>query len=626
MVALISFSSIFIPFFMGLTLLVFLRGEDRHMQLILSSVALAFSLLMIVITIMMHAPPATLCISWLASAGPMCVTFEPSSLVLVFLTVFPLFYCIISQSNKSSIATQSGLVLIAYSAMLVALISDHFMLRYVSLEFVGLCITAVALLLTVPAEKRWTHTKQVFLNLRVGDLALLIAIFLMFTISRSFNITDNFNNALNSEYHFQVIISTGLLMAVWVKMAIWPFNRWRLATKSIKSGVTLWLLDIVAPVLGLYLLYRSNPLLGLHQKGIFPAVLIVAYLAVLVEVIQNSKNINNNNQQILGVYFTLIIFVLSAFWIPQKDLWVFMLLWIILRVALLLYEQISSSKRSNAYQGTDGGLVRFLMIHGFSFLILSHMSIKDFLPVVIAIVSWSLWVFYAIYSTKNLIRNMRFSLLKMRRNATADLLKTIMRQTIPGMIIFFLAIILTNIIADLVKGDGYRILEFGGDLSMLPFFSPVFWMAMVFGSLAFFAVQRILAIEKQFRVLKQQLDVFKKSVKIPYDHDFSDPLDFSEKFNAFFQKISGFIYQVFEKEGAEKISNVFERFFEYIFRIVEGFASGDLWNRMLEVVVNSSQKMKQMHHGLLRFNLLWLLVFVISISLVVWFGYVNGGV
>ena len=102
------------------------------------------------------------------------------------------------------------MLLIAYSMLQVALVSDHFMLRYVALEFVGLCITAAALLLTSPREKRWNNTKQVFINLRIGDLALLVAIFLMFTISESFEIAKNFDDALLGSIDIQMILSACL--------------------------------------------------------------------------------------------------------------------------------------------------------------------------------------------------------------------------------------------------------------------------------------------------------------------------------------------------------------------------------------------------------------------------------
>jgi len=168
----IVFLTILLPLLGGLVLLLFLRGEDHHRQVIFSSVILALSLSTTVFTVMMHPPPAAFCISWLASAGSMCVTFERSSLILIFLSSLPLLLIFIAGKNTISSAVEFGLLLIAFSMLQVALVSEHFMLRYVALEFVGLCITAAALLLTFPKENRWNNTKQVFINLRIGDLAL----------------------------------------------------------------------------------------------------------------------------------------------------------------------------------------------------------------------------------------------------------------------------------------------------------------------------------------------------------------------------------------------------------------------------------------------------------------------
>ena len=101
----------------------------------------------------------------------------------------------------------------------------------------------------------------------------------------------------------------------------------------------------------------------------------------------------------------------------------------------------------------------------------------------------------------------------------------------------------------------------------------------------------------------------------------SDPLDVFEKASKHFYLMAIFIYKHFEQESAEKIGKGLHSIFRFLFKKVERFTSGDLWLQALSIVMRSSRNVQQMHFGLLRYNLLWLLLFLIFIVIIVWIGY-----
>jgi len=60
------------------------------------------------------------------------------------------------------------------------------------------------------------------------------------------------------------MVGTGLLLAVWIKVGAWPAHRWPGASRGTAPTLRTWLYGLAVPNLGLYLLYRTTPLVGLH--------------------------------------------------------------------------------------------------------------------------------------------------------------------------------------------------------------------------------------------------------------------------------------------------------------------------------------------------------------------------
>ncbi len=623
MAQLLFLSTVFLPLIGGLVLLLFLRGEDQHRQIIFSSVIVALSLLSTMFTIMMHPPPSTVCISWLASAGSMCVTFERSTLILIFLSSLPLLLIFIAGKNTISSAVEFGLLLIAFSMMQVALVSEHFMLRYVALEFVGLCITAAALLLTFANENRWNNTKQVFINLRIGDLALLVAIFLMFNLSNSFDISRNFTDALVGASDIQVILSACLLIAVWVKMAIWPLNQWRNATKSVTRSIRTWLFDMCAPMLGAYLLYRSVPLLEIQQRTLFPLILVTAYFAVISFVVRGARRDHLQHIQRSAFQWTSISLVLAGFWIGQEGVWTYMFLWLFLRVAYLVWLEIYSRTESAAAQRIHIEVIHGVLTGGISFLLLWRISAQTDVPLIASVTLWAMWCTHLISNAKNLAQ--QFQSLG-NDGSTIMQPKRIFTVFLAGIAILVTGIVLAGHAARIVKGGGYTLWAETMQLPLLPFLHQNFWIGLLVGDLVLLISRQLVRLKAVFARVQQRFSpVGLKSEKMTEIRS-SDPLDFYEKAKQVFQNLAEFIYQRFEKEGAEKMVEGLNGVFKFLFQTVEGFTSGNLWNRTLEAVLRSSRNLQQMHHGILRFNMVLLLAFFIGISVFVWIWYANGWV
>lgn len=620
---LLVFLTILLPLMGGLVLLLFLRGEDQHRQIIFSSVIVALSLLTTVFTIMMHPPPAAFCLSWLTSAGSMCVTFERSTLILILLSSSLLLLLFTARKNTISSAVEYALLLIAFSVMQVALVSEHFMLRYVALEFVGLCITAAALLLTSPNESRWNNTKQVFINLRIGDLALLVAIFIMFTISDSFDISRNFSDALQGPSDFQIILTVCLLSAVWVKMAIWPLNQWRNAVETVRRSTRVWLMDICAPLLGAYLLYRSVPMLETQQRILFPLALVIGYFAVISFVGQGARQDHQQHLQRSDFQFSSICLVLAAFWIGQEGVWIFILLWLLLRVACLAWHEMQSRAEPKAARLADVEAIHCILTIGFSFLLLWRLSGQADAPLGALVTLWAMWCTHAFSRAQNLTRQFEITT---RDGSEKIRPKKIIKVFLAGTGVLIIAIGLVGRIALVVKGGGYALWTETMRFTLLPFLHQTFWFGLFGGGVVLFLSRQLVRLKEMIYRVRQRFSAFGSMADTVSGRGSVDPLDFYEQGKHIFEKSAEFIYHRFEKESTEKMGEGLSGVFKFLFGTIEGFTSGNLWNRSLEAVLRSSRNLQQMHHGILRFNMVLLLAFIIGVSVFVWVWYLNGWV
>ena len=162
-------------------------------------------------------------------------------------------------------------------------------------------------------------------------------------------------------------------------------------------------------------------------------------------------------------------------------------------------------------------------------------------------------------------------------------------------------------------------------LNSIPLLNFQFWFGLIAGFLIILLVRQSGRTSRIIDSLREKIQKIQQGSEINSKQHLLDPLDIYEGVKQSFQKGAEIVYNRFERQSAKKDRGNFGSSSKTLFRSVEDFTSGNLWNRMLSLVVKSSQRLQKMHHGLLRFNLIWLLIFIIGLSVFVWIWYTKGG-
>lgn len=161
-----------------------------------------------------------------------------------------------------------GLAFLSCGLVVTALTLSDFLARYVILELVALCVILV-FLLHAPSRRDGFPAWRWYLQFRLGDAGLMLAILLLERFSGTFDIKSMLSGAAAAPLGQRVPIALGGLLAAWVKMALPPFHGWLLDTGALSWEKRTWLAGIAPPILGAYLLYRLSPvLLGLPAARI----------------------------------------------------------------------------------------------------------------------------------------------------------------------------------------------------------------------------------------------------------------------------------------------------------------------------------------------------------------------
>lgn len=218
-----------------------------------------------------EVPPITL--MWLPAAGPMRLSLATTSLFAIMATAAAavIVYLMGDAADLAPRATYNGaLILVALAAGNLTFLSGHFLLRYVALEIVGLCIAA-APLLERGGRERFVHAGWVYLLLRFGDAGLLSAILLLGAQSGTFEINAALEAFGTLSNRAQIWVNLGFFLAIAVKVGIWPFYAWIDSGRRLARNHYTWLYATLMPNLGLYLLYRvaGLPLAARSVYGVF---------------------------------------------------------------------------------------------------------------------------------------------------------------------------------------------------------------------------------------------------------------------------------------------------------------------------------------------------------------------
>lgn len=198
---------------------------------------------------------------WLPGTGNMSLhTGGVGSYAAVMITGTALLTVLVAPPGRPIIYS---LLLVALAGANGALLAGHFLIRYVALETVGLCVAA-APIATLSNREGMQRTGFVYVLLRLGDAGLLTAILILAKASGSLVISTAL--AAGPELSGADLVWTvaGLALAVWVKCGIWPLHGWLAAAAGLDQVTNAWLYGATMQSLGLYLLYRVTPLMALH--------------------------------------------------------------------------------------------------------------------------------------------------------------------------------------------------------------------------------------------------------------------------------------------------------------------------------------------------------------------------
>jgi len=297
----------------------------------------------------------TIVIRWLPDTGPMTFGLGATSLYAALVTSWVAFLTLLATTSADTETPPLllALVLLALSAGNVAFLSEHFLSRYVALEVVALSI-ALAPLVELRGDEGGRGFWLVYVMLRLGDVGLLSTIMILFATSGTLEITPALEAAgtLGGVRLGWVIF--GLLLAVWVKLGIWPLHLWIGWGRGLSSGTQAWLYTTVMPNLGAYLLYRVAPLLA-PDPAVQTLLLWLAAGAAMLAVITalTRRDLRSGLIYIAAARGALLVFAAAAG--VKAAVWLGLLATTPVQLLLLLSgeapERGESSVRGRAAQG-----------------------------------------------------------------------------------------------------------------------------------------------------------------------------------------------------------------------------------------------------------------------------------
>ena len=588
------------------------------------------------------ASPLRLCITWLPSAGEMCLYFEKTSLLLVLLVSISLLLVVVIHHHQTSLISsqQLGLALISISAANTAFLTEHFLLRYAALEAAGLCVVGASLAPFRASRRAWDNTKLVFLNFRLGDIGLLAAILLFFANSGTFNISQNFSLAAQLPLTIRVVLTIGLLSAVWIKVAIWPLDFWADLCSSLPPIMRTWFVDLLMPSLGAYLLYRTSPLL-LSDSSISGWIVFIGCIAALTKEFFTSTNNQEVTLNRTQLAFSSVCLVVLATLADKNILWVYMVFWMLTRLVFILAslrQELAPVSQKTQHQSLY--LAPQLLLLGFSLFTLWQGALPTSVSPALIAVLWTTWWMQLIRILK-----FNFSAINMaQKRSKKEKFKEIFQTTLTGL--SFAGICTAVIIATiyllslLVKGKGIWVIPNRTYFQYSPYLSFNFWSSLAFAVLVlFFLADKTPELKKYAKTLVNSIRFRKQPYLEKETSSNPDPLDFTASISSFFIAASTYIYKTIEHGSTSYISKFFittatyiyeniehgsieklvkgiQKVFNFLFSKVENFTSADLWVHALRSVIDSSHSVQRMHPGLLRVNLVWLLLFIVVLILI----------
>lgn len=619
MASLFALFIIVLPLILATLLVVFFNHWNTRRTILSSCSVLLLAMLWTVIAF--FAPtPFQYCFSWQPAAGEMCILFDKSSLVLVFLMNISLLSIFVIARNEtgSHSPRQFALALASLSVANVAFLTEHFLLRYVALELVGLCVVAGAWLLSSPRENAWQTVKTVFFNFRIGDVSLLIAIFLMVSLSNTFHIDQNFTIAALADPPVRSVLNFALMLAVCVKMAIFPLDRWADVYATFSPLLRTWFTTLLLPALGAYLLYRISPLLLSSPTNALWMLTAIGIFFFLRKIIFPHNTQKAAFERELLMFFSLCLLLLAAF-MEQKFLWGLLILWLTIRTIFVLF---TIEQRSHApppqFQKSMLGFLAYFLIVGFSIIAFwwAFLSVNS-IPAVLLIVYMLLFMTQFLRLQKLIFNQEHEAGFGLKRGNIKRVLIANVLNSLVAILVIAIVIISLFYFSGLVKGENLWVIPIPLTFENVPFFLVSLCVA--------FAVSGLLVL------VLHTTGNLRGGIKTTVSPHFStkemssklDPQHFGEVLSATLTKAVQYVYDQVEYNLLDKFVATIGKISKFLFTTVEKYSSADLWHRCLSSIMRSSRHLQRLHPGLLRFNLFWLffcIVVLIVMALVLYNG------
>lgn len=606
-----------IPFLFAILLLAFHQRWNQKWALLSSCVVLGMMIVGIVM-VFFDLIPARYCVSWQPNAGEMCIGFGKSALIIVLIVSVSLLilFLLADGKKKQYSAYQIAFAFLSLVLANIAFLTEHFLMRYAALELVGLCVVLGGWLLAESKKKIWQAIKTIFINFRIGDVGLLIAIFLMYAHSGTLNIDRNFTDITLAESRIQSAVAFSLTVTVWVKMAVFPFDRWRDACSDFPAMLRTWFTKIIMPALGAYLLYRIIPILQANPTTATWIVGVTCGFFLIKKTFYPHKDRGTALEQEMDLFSSLNLLLLAAS-VEQKQGWSFLVLWLSIRAitALINTRQAARSPGSRFISAWVAYLPHFLTL-GFSLITLWHVSqLTNPLPRLILFLSFFFFLLQFIQLQKRIKEHNEG--LRQSRNIYKNNLAINLANIIVTIILLALLNILLFHVTELVKGTGFWVVSIPGSVKDGPYL-------LLYFCLAFIASQIFLKISQKTGKWREKTGssiqaFFQGHHRAARKDDpcRADVLDVSRAFSSINGKIARFIYDTFERDLFENLVKAVKQFVEFLFRTVEKYTSTDFWNRSLQSIMRISRNMQRMNPGLMRLNLLWFFVFIVILIVIV---------
>lgn len=551
------------------------------------------------------SPTDALCLFSHPSAGEMCVLMDTSSMKLIALLYLSMSILIATRVNSLAISPiQASFLFASLSAGSLALMAEHFLLRYIALELAAIWFLIELFLAFQGEEMQIRRSISAFINLRVGDSGLLIAIFLMLSASGSFIIMRSLKGALALSHDHLAITIFGLVLAVWVKLGTWPLNWWSRIGAHLHASLFTWFCRLLIPVMGGYLLYRSAALimaLPSIARLVFILASVCALTSAVIRIFQKAyRDTILANQS----YASCLLLGLAAT-DNDNQLLPAMISFLVVRILIDLLRHTEEEFDAQIENRRIMGLLAVRMLELLLFMPLIFIISAPDKSIVWLLMLWTG------FGLQALLTGGKMDMYFFARSDNTRPIKAILQTG--GLICasaagaFFL--------------HQTALLWMQSDHQLWPIqFHNQTWhtcIVMIIGIfLATLLLTAVRYAQKSPALKSLAYQTSQAIIKLIPQHTETggarDYLDQTPVLVRAYRRVMRFLQEsddIFDQYP--RLISAFERMVQFIYDRVEQFTSVDIWQNLQETLFNLARRLQNLHTGKVRMNLLWVIALLV---------------